>query len=591
MVDGRGVGRDEERIDARGRSRHGLDGKVERLAGARVIVAGTNPVMVDDTARTLRELGAEVAVAGANLDLDRLKTLDPHVVVHHQSAFSRTAVARAVARIPRMRGALRVAIQGVPHWPRAFEPLIDTVEIELTRDRALARRLAEGGEIDLEEAGSARLLRAAMELGVLLRISLRVQMMRIEVELEGDLVLGARVVDDDGGHYLDGRAALALAMSLDRGSASAVKLSHPTFVSIVAPLTVALEDQRVSEPPNESWSMVPRRTLEKIPRRRRVASEPPSDLVIAVGSPEPESPQVRMEADPAGDGDGSMTPRSRDGDPLDPPLPEPAPEEQVIELAAPTEPLEVVPPRKEERVLELAEPRRPIDVPPRTDETRPLLDDHTRKLGLRPSRATAPTLSMPNLSARSPSGWPVRAMGLLTMAAIAAMGVYLFRAPVTGERTEEAAPPPPVAAPSHANTDEPDERDPIDESRPSSETTPLDVAPVSVGPQPPQVSSAPAVEPFLPQRITRHHDRASSDALLAEALEASGAERFSLLRAAAEAHQGNPHVAEAIAREALDLGELAMAEAWARRAVQVRRRRPAYRALLAEIRALRQTAD
>lgn len=78
-------------------------------------------------------------------------------------------------------------------------------------------------------------------------------------------------------------------------------------------------------------------------------------------------------------------------------------------------------------------------------------------------------------------------------------------------------------------------------------------------------------------------DRARSDHLVALARQARGVERRQLLWEAAHAHRRNPQVAYLFARDSYYEGDLEVAEAWAREALSMRRRRTNFRALLSQI--------
>ncbi|MBX3252005.1 MAG: hypothetical protein KF901_32815 [Myxococcales bacterium] len=93
----------------------------------------------------------------------------------------------------------------------------------------------------------------------------------------------------------------------------------------------------------------------------------------------------------------------------------------------------------------------------------------------------------------------------------------------------------------------------------------------------------PAPASFMPDDLSFGRDRERSDALLAQARAERGPARHQLLWEAALAHGHNPHVAYQIAQDALAEGELDRAEAWARLALALRRRRPEYRRLVDRI--------
>ncbi|MEM9070965.1 MAG: hypothetical protein AAGE52_20815 [Myxococcota bacterium] len=131
-----------------------------------------------------------------------------------------------------------------------------------------------------------------------------------------------------------------------------------------------------------------------------------------------------------------------------------------------------------------------------------------------------------------------------------------------------------VAAPV-AEAEAPVEAAPVAEAEPApaiAADAPFDVA---------ALPRAPAT--FLPSDIGGSRDRATADRLLDEASGVRASERLRVLHAAALADDHNPHVAEALARHFLDRNELDAAEAWAREAVRLRRRRDRYRILLGDI--------
>ncbi|MBX3248603.1 MAG: hypothetical protein KF901_15610 [Myxococcales bacterium] len=93
-----------------------------------------------------------------------------------------------------------------------------------------------------------------------------------------------------------------------------------------------------------------------------------------------------------------------------------------------------------------------------------------------------------------------------------------------------------------------------------------------------------APDRFFPSDLSgAGDDRELSDRLFRSAREVWGAERRQLLWEAAHAHRRNPHVAAELAHLAFEDGDLELAEAWAREAVSIRRRRDEYRVLLGRI--------
>ena len=89
--------------------------------------------------------------------------------------------------------------------------------------------------------------------------------------------------------------------------------------------------------------------------------------------------------------------------------------------------------------------------------------------------------------------------------------------------------------------------------------------------------------PFLPADRENGHDRERSEELREAAGEQTGDARLRYLAAAAHADRGNPHAVAAIAEHYSEAGEHPLAEAWAREAVRLRRRRAPYRVLLGDV--------
>ncbi|MAQ13177.1 MAG: hypothetical protein CMN30_00050 [Sandaracinus sp.] len=100
----------------------------------------------------------------------------------------------------------------------------------------------------------------------------------------------------------------------------------------------------------------------------------------------------------------------------------------------------------------------------------------------------------------------------------------------------------------------------------------------------PSLAALPPVPvPFLPDAREAGHDREESEALRDAAGDHSGEARLRYLAASASADRGNPHVVAEIAEYYSEAGEHALAEAWAREAVRLRRRRASYRELLGDV--------
>ncbi len=102
---------------------------------------------------------------------------------------------------------------------------------------------------------------------------------------------------------------------------------------------------------------------------------------------------------------------------------------------------------------------------------------------------------------------------------------------------------------------------------------------IESGLEPPQ--SVPAS--FTPSDIEGGRDRSESDRWLRAADGVRAPQRIRFLYAAIRASEVNPHAAAALGEHFLAQRDLAAAEAWARRAVRLRRRRARYRILLGDV--------
>lgn len=100
----------------------------------------------------------------------------------------------------------------------------------------------------------------------------------------------------------------------------------------------------------------------------------------------------------------------------------------------------------------------------------------------------------------------------------------------------------------------------------------------------PSLATLPPVPvPFLPDARENGHDRERSEALRDLAGEQTGDARLRYLAASAHADRGNPHAVASIAEYYSEAGEHPLAEAWAREAVRLRRRRASYHILLGDV--------
>ncbi|MBX3251532.1 MAG: hypothetical protein KF901_30415, partial [Myxococcales bacterium] len=251
------------------------------LGGARLILVGDDPVLTDGLVQALRAQDCAVGVTDSRTrGLSRLGFLDAQAVLFDPTTVVEARLRRALDREPRLRGATLTPFSWEQVWPPDADgpelaSIVRVVDEALRPDRELRdrARASERFAVPYELIGPARALRAlsgATE-GVL-RIVVSSEDVRAVVELAGDLVVSAALLDVTSDRLLIGAPALRALLDERTLQAHAEHHALAQHMTVMTTLAVAL-DPSIDAAPYEELVTAPRDVEKLVSLRARVEAE------------------------------------------------------------------------------------------------------------------------------------------------------------------------------------------------------------------------------------------------------------------------------------------------------------------------------
>ncbi|MCB9624648.1 MAG: hypothetical protein H6723_15145 [Sandaracinus sp.] len=219
------------------------------LVGARLLVAGDDPVATDGLVGHLRAHGASVGVTDARgRGLDRLGFLDAHALLYDPRRAPEELLQARLDDNARLRGARLIPFYWDDVWPAgAVRPAIELLAHSLRGEIALDRELRYMAEarrsfpVPFRRLGAGRVLRAlAGANGSVLRLVVAGDHVRAIVELGGDLVVSATTYGEGPTPRRVGVRALAELLAMKAGRAHVERHDLARVMTIMAPVAEAL---------------------------------------------------------------------------------------------------------------------------------------------------------------------------------------------------------------------------------------------------------------------------------------------------------------------------------------------------------------
>jgi hypothetical protein len=224
------------------------------LEGRRIAVQHSDPERSCALAQALAARGAEVMELGRDPGLTAAETFDPDAVAVDVAEFvgaSWSAVS-ALWQHPRLRWApvllMPQELMGADGVStRDAQMLGIALEALDAAWHGIAAMAVRGKPftVPINALGPARTLRALLSTKRALRARFMTEQARIEVDLAGHEVCGARAHGGPGEHeLLIGTDALVALLDAEHGSVRVCEVACPTMSNVMAPLSVALERTR-----------------------------------------------------------------------------------------------------------------------------------------------------------------------------------------------------------------------------------------------------------------------------------------------------------------------------------------------------------
>jgi hypothetical protein len=239
-----------------------------------VLVACARAPRAHNLAAELRNRGVLVVLAsGAEDELDRVRALDPEVVVISAEDLQ-GACSRLVEELRadlRLRWASLLVIPSEQLESDGTEqqlvgPLAEKVARLGAADHDLRERARSSRRFEtrLELVGPGRSLRALAESGRTLRVSVSHPRVSIDIDLADGLILGAEGRrKSEKQKSLTGTAALAALLALASGRLTVEERAHSDLSELIAPVDLTLA-MAASEVLPIRRSLLPRRLIEQV---------------------------------------------------------------------------------------------------------------------------------------------------------------------------------------------------------------------------------------------------------------------------------------------------------------------------------------
>jgi DNA-binding NarL/FixJ family response regulator len=232
------------------------------MSGLRIILADDDTARADAVTRELRAHDVEVVVTDLNptdVRFHRLRGVDAAILLigEQQAKGPGYELMRRMRRDTRLRWASLLVIR----WEEVFTeqdavPAVDRILGTLAAlaepEHALHERATAGVPFDtrLEITGPARLVRALVDSGKPLRLSLQNPRVRVTLDVSDGLVVGAMGETVGMDHReLSGPEALAAMMVVSSGRVHIHPTEHPAVTNIMATSDVALNMADAEPPP------------------------------------------------------------------------------------------------------------------------------------------------------------------------------------------------------------------------------------------------------------------------------------------------------------------------------------------------------
>jgi cytochrome c-type biogenesis protein CcmH/NrfG/CheY-like chemotaxis protein len=219
------------------------------LAGVRVVVLEPSSAPATDLSRTLRSAGASVLVVDAGgAGVGRARSLAPDVIVLDGRALDDAAspAMSAIVSDRRLSWASMLVtreedVRTLGRDTRDSELLTIAVRRLVAADDRVTDRALKSPRFAarLESTGPLRLVRALLRTSRHLLVEVAHPRVRVELELERDLVIGARATSREGEQVV-GAAALATFLELASGRAVISTCETPTLPNVMSRLDDAL---------------------------------------------------------------------------------------------------------------------------------------------------------------------------------------------------------------------------------------------------------------------------------------------------------------------------------------------------------------
>ncbi|MBN1653997.1 MAG: hypothetical protein JXA30_09490 [Deltaproteobacteria bacterium] len=221
------------------------------LKGLRILVVESERQRADALVKALRDKQAlAVAFCGTEVDLQRARSLDPEVVIVDSTDIDGAClqVMETLRRDVRMRWASVLVSSREQVWPNAqreptVEPLMHKIAQLNKADGQLLKRAQSSTNFDtrLEIIGPSRLLRVLAAAGKTLRVSVKHPRATIDIELDKELILGAKgILRETASRPVSGTTALAAFMALASGRVHVGETTTPELSDIVSPVDLML---------------------------------------------------------------------------------------------------------------------------------------------------------------------------------------------------------------------------------------------------------------------------------------------------------------------------------------------------------------